>query len=282
MKLLILILLLPVFATAQRQWKGNWQFPDSLTVVGNFKYTKGSSLNGKVLTSDASGNASWATPGSVTPAALTKTDDTNVTLTLGGTPSTALLQAASITVGWAGTLGISRGGTGLGTTPTNGKLLIGNGTNYTLANLTSTDGTVTVTNGAGTIDLSVTNNSIVSSNQVSGATATVASLVTYTTPNDWIRVYDVSAMITVTAVSAGVLTTTLTYTDETSASRTISFFGMGATSAGLTTTGKSNFPIAGEIHCAPNTAITVTVTLTVGTATFNAGGTIRYIRSIPL
>lgn len=44
----------------------------------------------------------------ITPAALTKTDDANVTLTLGGTPSTALLQAASITAGWTGTLADAR------------------------------------------------------------------------------------------------------------------------------------------------------------------------------
>ena len=49
----------------------------------------------------------------VTGAALTKTDDTNVTLTLGGTPSTALLRAASLTLGWTGQLAVSRGGTGL-------------------------------------------------------------------------------------------------------------------------------------------------------------------------
>lgn len=42
------------------------------------------------------------------PAALTKTDDTNVTLTLGGAPTTALLAATSITVGWTGTLAASR------------------------------------------------------------------------------------------------------------------------------------------------------------------------------
>lgn len=48
-------------------------------------------------------------------AALTKTDDTNVTLTLGGTPSTALLVAASLTLGWTGTLSVARGGTGTGT-----------------------------------------------------------------------------------------------------------------------------------------------------------------------
>lgn len=51
-------------------------------------------------------------------AALTKTDDTNVTLTLGGTPSTALLQATSITVGWTGDLAITRGGTGVGSVTT--------------------------------------------------------------------------------------------------------------------------------------------------------------------
>ena len=47
-------------------------------------------------------------PATVTPSALTKTDDTNVTLTLGGTPSTSLLQAVSLTLGWSGTLADSR------------------------------------------------------------------------------------------------------------------------------------------------------------------------------
>ena len=48
-------------------------------------------------------------------AALTKTDDTNVTLTLGGAPSTALLSATSLTLGWSGQLAVSRGGTGAST-----------------------------------------------------------------------------------------------------------------------------------------------------------------------
>ncbi len=48
-----------------------------------------------------------------TAAALTKTDDTNVTLTLGGTPATALLHATSLTLGWTGTLSGTRGGTGV-------------------------------------------------------------------------------------------------------------------------------------------------------------------------
>ena len=47
----------------------------------------------------------------VTGAALTAGNDTNVTLTLGGTPATSLLRAASITAGWTGMLSIARGGT---------------------------------------------------------------------------------------------------------------------------------------------------------------------------
>jgi len=52
--------------------------------------------------------ATFPTIPTITPAALTKTDDTNVTLTLGGTPATALLQSASLTLGWTGTLADSR------------------------------------------------------------------------------------------------------------------------------------------------------------------------------
>jgi len=44
----------------------------------------------------------------ISPAALTKTNDTNVTLTLGGSPTTALLAATSLTLGWTGTLADSR------------------------------------------------------------------------------------------------------------------------------------------------------------------------------
>ena len=64
-----------------------------------------------ILLRDTSGNVkqiSYPTIPSITPSALTKTDDTNVTLTLGGTPSTALLQATSLTLGWTGTLADSR------------------------------------------------------------------------------------------------------------------------------------------------------------------------------
>lgn len=66
------------------------------------------------------------------PAALTKTDDTNVTLTLGGSASTALLNAASLTLGWTGQLAVTRGGTGLATVA-QGDILYGSAANTLVA-----------------------------------------------------------------------------------------------------------------------------------------------------
>lgn len=57
--------------------------------------------------SDSTGSCSSAG------AALTRTNDTNVTVTLGGTPTTALLQSVSLTLGWSGVLANARGGTGV-------------------------------------------------------------------------------------------------------------------------------------------------------------------------
>ena len=83
---------------------------------------------GQIVTSTGTGWA-YSTADSIasniTGAALTKTDDTNVTLTLGGTHGTALLRAASITVGWDGQLAVTRGGTGVATIT---GVAVGNGT----------------------------------------------------------------------------------------------------------------------------------------------------------
>ncbi len=55
----------------------------------------------------------------VTAAALNKIDDTNVTVTLSGSPSTALLAATTMGLGWTGQLAVSRGGTGAALTTAN-------------------------------------------------------------------------------------------------------------------------------------------------------------------
>lgn len=59
----------------------------------------------QLLGSEINNDLGWD---AVTPAALTRSNDTNVTLTLGGTPTTALLQATSLTLGWTGTLADGR------------------------------------------------------------------------------------------------------------------------------------------------------------------------------
>jgi hypothetical protein len=61
----------------------------------------------------------------------------------------------NIVGGGLGVIGVSSGGTGLSTIPTNGQLLIGNGTGYTLNTLGVGAG-ISVTNGIGTITLANT------------------------------------------------------------------------------------------------------------------------------
>jgi len=74
----------------------------------NFNLPTGAGTSGDLLTSGGGVAAAmtWTTPGNVT-----KSDDTNVTMTLGGTPTGAAVKAFSMTLGWTGQLGLTRGGT---------------------------------------------------------------------------------------------------------------------------------------------------------------------------
>jgi hypothetical protein len=71
--------------------------------------------------------------------------------TTGLTPSTGTTGAITL----AGTLAVANGGTGLTTTPTNGQIDIGNGTNFTRTTITQGTG-ISVTNGAGSITIANT------------------------------------------------------------------------------------------------------------------------------
>jgi len=76
--------------------------------------------------------------------------------TQGSAGSGFLSTTATVPVGdISGVLPVANGGTNIATVPTNGQLLIGNGTGYTLASLTA-GSNITITPGAGTISIAAT------------------------------------------------------------------------------------------------------------------------------
>jgi hypothetical protein len=76
--------------------------------------------------------------------------------TQGSSGSGFLSTVATVPVGdISGVLPVANGGTNVATVPTNGQLLIGNGTGYTLASLTA-GSNITITPGAGTISIAST------------------------------------------------------------------------------------------------------------------------------
>ncbi len=91
---------------------------------------------------------SSATPSYNTAGTVSKIDDTNVTMTLTGTPANSVLNSFGMTLGWTGQLSVSRGGTGASTLT---GILQGNGTSaVTAITNSSTVGQVLRVTGAST------------------------------------------------------------------------------------------------------------------------------------
>lgn len=107
-------------------------------VVTSFPAAQGTA--NQVLANNGSGTLSWATR--VASVAVTA-------------PITNTGTATAPTIGLTNPLPVANGGTGTTTTPANGQIPIGNGTNYTPATLTGGSG-ITVTNGAGSITIAAT------------------------------------------------------------------------------------------------------------------------------
>lgn len=85
------------------------------------------------------------------------------------------LVGATNTVNLAHALPIGSGGTGVTSTPTNGQILIGNGSGYTIATLTQGTG-VTITNGSGSCSIAIGQSVATSANPVfAGMTLTAFS-----------------------------------------------------------------------------------------------------------
>lgn len=117
-------------------------------------------------------------------------------ISTGYTGQTSINTLGTITTGhWHGdAVEVAHGGTELTTTPTNGQLLIGNGTGYTLANLAGADG-VSITNASGAVTI--------------GLTITSAPTITTVAGTDYLPIYtsgdETRKKITYNDLFAGVL-----------------------------------------------------------------------------
>lgn len=110
----------------------------SLTTSGAFTST---------FTMTAATNVTFPTSGTLattsqlpTPSAMTEVSDTNITLTLGGTPSASLLQPVSLTMGWSGQLSMARGGSGANLAPSNGGIIYSTAASMAVLGGTATAG----------------------------------------------------------------------------------------------------------------------------------------------
>lgn len=117
----------------------------NLTVTSATVTTLGATSASITTLSSTSGTITTlsATSGTVTTLSSTSANITTI--------SSTNVTATSLTL--TNALKIGQGGTGLSSTPSNGQLLIGNGTGYTLATLTAGTG-ISLTNSAGSITIS--------------------------------------------------------------------------------------------------------------------------------
>jgi hypothetical protein len=130
-------------------------------------------------------------------------------------------------------LDVQYGGTGLSTIPTNGQLLIGNGTDYTLSTLTAGTG-LTITNAAGSITPRITNTGV-----TAGSYGSASSVTTLTV--------NAQGQLTV-AGSVAIAIAASQITSGTIASARISGSYTGITGVGTLTVGTWNATTIGTVY----------------------------------
>jgi hypothetical protein len=194
--------------------------------------------------------------------------NTGVTSFSAGTTGFLPSSASTGAVVLSGTLNASNGGTGVTATPTNGQLLIGNGTGYTLATLTPGTG-LSVANGAGTITLTNTGVTALTAGTAISVSASTGSI---TVTNTGVTSAVAGTGISVSASSGAV---TFTNTGVTSFSAGTTGFSPTSASTGAVVlsgtlnasnggTGVTATPANGQLLIGNGTGFTLS-TLTAGT-----------------
>ena len=144
----------------------SWQFSNdgaSFREMGSGSYLD---LSGGVLTGNITFNVSQTFGGaSLTEVGYAQGVTSNIQTQIDAKANVSHAHSAADIS--SGVLALERGGTGISAAPTNGQLLIGNGSGYALGTVTASDG-IAVTNGSGTI-------AFAADVATSGTTATVAS-----------------------------------------------------------------------------------------------------------
>lgn len=196
----------------------------------------GSATVAPIITYDAKGRLTTVSSATITPAAssitggaaLSKVDDTNVTLTLGGSPTTALLTATSITAGWTGTLANAR----LATMATN--TVKGNATSGTAS---PTDLAVGTCSTAASALIWTTNTGFGCNTSITANTATTATTATNATNGATVATSTNASFFPLFAASSTNsnqpfnLDTTLTYNPSTDTLTSANFSGNASTAS---------------------------------------------------
>jgi hypothetical protein len=177
----------------------------------------------------------------------------------GATTAMSIATGGTVTIGTlslTNALGVSSGGTGVSTTPTNGQILIGNGTGYTLAALNATTG-ISITTGPGSISIAnagVTSNAAGTGISVSGSTGAVTITntgVTSAVAGTGISVSGATGAVTITnngvtsavagtgvSVSGGTGAVTFSIGQAVATSSNVQFNSLGVGTAGSGTAGE--------------------------------------------
>lgn len=111
----------------------------------------------------------------VVPSILSRVNDTNVIITLGGSPNVCLLAPTSLTMSWSGQLSVIRGGTGLSSTTIN-NILFSSATNV-ISQIPTLNNGVLITSGTGVP--SISNNIPVATTNNISTLGTITNFVTF-------------------------------------------------------------------------------------------------------